>query len=124
MNLFVVTTASQALPAGVGIKNVEIFNINSDGTGTVRTDADFLVAPQTARVPLNASKLVGATQIWQADAAENVSKVAATQTVGFRGDFSPAVGVQYETATGNLALDGVAVASTVTVSTASLLRLN
>lgn len=89
------------MPSSATIKNVETINIFNDGgvfnTGTANT--------------VDASKFVGATQVWQHGLAGDVSNLAATTTAGFKGiDNTTATAQTVSAATGvtsaSIALDG------------------
>jgi hypothetical protein len=71
LNISIGAGANSGIPVSASIKNVEIVNLVSDG-GKLGSTVD-------------ASRFVGAGQIWQIDAANNVTKLAAGTTVGFKG---------------------------------------
>jgi hypothetical protein len=93
LNIFSNGTENAGLDATATVKNVEIININNTGAGFGAVDA---------------SKFVGATQIWQAGAASDVTELAATTTAGFKN-------LTAATAS-NLTVTGAAAATTVAVA--------
>jgi hypothetical protein len=108
LNLYLDTgTADETLPLGAAFSNIEILNVISDGTSTLEVG--------TTASTIDASKLAGVTQLWQANAANDVDKIGSGLTVGLRGDVAFTTQFQFETAAGNIALDGVDDGTTLTV---------
>lgn len=103
MNLLVDTNAAATLPGGSVIDGMEIVNVISTNGG--------LLEGANAGV-LDAELFGGVQQLWQANLFNDVENVGAGITVGFRGG---AVGdnVQFDTASGLIALDNVKSGSTV-----------
>ncbi|WP_158047555.1 DUF4214 domain-containing protein [Skermanella pratensis] len=89
--------ANSGLPVSASIKNVEIINLVSDGGKLGGTGGT-----------VDASRFVGAQQIWQIDAANNVTKLASSTTAGFKGVVADAAA--------NLKVSAAATAASVSIA--------
>ncbi|WEJ33840.1 DUF4214 domain-containing protein [Devosia sp. SD17-2] len=108
MNIIARGTADVAVPTGATVKNVEIINVLNEGNNNVV-----------------ASGFQGAQQVWQIGGAGNITGLAAGTTAGFRNTavndiIAAAAGV----AAVSVALDNVAVASTLNVDGAAVNTLS
>lgn len=106
-NLFTEAPGATA-PAGSSVKNVEIINIISDGTGTFDTDG----------TDLEADYFEGATQIWQKGVAlgSAITGVGAGVTIGFADTTvtgADVVTVADDVTEATVVLDDVAATSTI-----------
>ncbi|KXS36825.1 MAG: SEF [Halomonadaceae bacterium T82-2] len=106
LNIYTTATLNEVVPTSATVKNVEIVNLYNSST-----TADEQFGTTSA---IDASKFVGAQQIWQIGAANNngITNVASTTTAGFRNlTADNAVGTSVAAATGatsvSIALDAV-----------------
>lgn len=70
LNIYTTGTENEAFPASASVKNVETVNIFNTGAAAAYGDA---------------SKFVGATQLWQHNTAADVTNLASTTIAGFKG---------------------------------------